>query len=291
MQALPSQAVLEGTMLRTHVILVTMDGKRFSCPREPLAAASLTLRELFQFQSDQQQQQQQVLEAVTLPEVPLHTIDAHTLLSVYEYIHQKYGTTTSLQQQQHPSGAAGKRSSAVGSSSLERPLRGDLATVLEPWDWKYCVDTLLKGWTPPPPAAMAALAMAAGGGGGDRLASSSHSMTPPPTSRTTNSSSTLATDNNRSNNNTTTNNNVISAALAFGPMSSAAMMNVFYVMNAANTLEISSLRDLCGALIAHCVRNRNEEDIMHLFGVTAEGGSFSKEAEEALCNEFPWLRD
>lgn len=353
MQPLPPHAVLEGTMQRSHVIVVTMDGKRFSCPRDPLASASLTLRELFQFQQSQtppsssstqstttttttmasqtavngtsssgssgggatavalpnnnnnnNSAMNDLLETTAMPELPLHNIDSHTFVSVYEYIHQKHaasstggaagsGKAAGKQGQTGGSSSSGGSASA-SSSSLERPLRGDLATVLEPWDWKYCVDTLLKGWTPPAPAAMAAFAMAAASGnGGDRLAASTTSSTPPPTGgRTPSSSSAAATDPTPSNNNNNSNNNnaaVVSAALAFGPMSSAAMMNVFHVMNAANTLEIGPLRELCGALIAHCVRNRSEEDILHLFGVT--DGSFTKEAEEALCNEFPWLKE
>jgi hypothetical protein len=63
---------------------------------------------------------------------------------------------------------------------------------------------------------------------------------------------------------------------------------LFDVMRAALFLVLPDLRDLCCAAAADMVRDKTEGEILDVFGVSEP---FSKQAEEALCEEFPWLRD
>ena len=63
---------------------------------------------------------------------------------------------------------------------------------------------------------------------------------------------------------------------------------LFDVLRAALYLCLGELRDLCCAAAADMVRDKSEGEILDVFGVSEP---FSAEAEEALCEEFPWLRD
>lgn len=63
---------------------------------------------------------------------------------------------------------------------------------------------------------------------------------------------------------------------------------LFGVLNAANFLAISPLKELCCAAVADLVRDKSENEILELFGIDEP---FSAEEEESLCAQYPWLRE
>jgi S-phase kinase-associated protein 1 len=170
---------------RSSVVLKTSDGRRYACPRE-IVVGSLLIREILEEDAD----------APHSVELPLPAIDSKCLASVHEYL-------------EHYSGVGRHR-------DIERPLRADLSSIIEPWDWKYVCDTLLQG------------------------------------------------------------------------RSERGVDHLIAVMSAANYLQIPSLRDLCGAALANVVRNKSEEEILSLFGISEP---FTREQEEQLCRDFPWLKE
>ncbi|CUG06263.1 Hypothetical protein, putative [Bodo saltans] len=189
MQLLPANACLDDGLLRTHLVLKTLDHRRYTCPRD-IMQGSLLIRELLEDEDDVMSDAPQTVE------IPLPAVDSKSLSSVFEYLEHHLGDTR--------------------YRDIERPLRGDLSALVEPWDWKYICDTLLQG------------------------------------------------------------------------VYEKGVHNLFAVLNAANYLHIPPLRDLCGAALANLVRNKSEEEILHIFGITEP---FTKDQEEELCKEFPWLRE
>ena len=167
------------------VILVTNDGKRFSCPRDVMCSCVL-ISELLEDADDSQ-----------VIELPLPSVDHVALSCVYEFLDHKY----------HHTGA---------QKELERPLRTELKSLLDGWQWKFIEDSLLQGK-------------------GEK------------------------------------NNQVL-----------------FSVMNAANFLGIAPLVDLCGAAIANMIRNKSEQEILDLFDICEP---FTRQQEDELCRDFPWLRE
>mmetsp|Transcript_45591 Transcript_45591/g.52676 ORF Transcript_45591/g.52676 Transcript_45591/m.52676 type:complete len:205 (+) Transcript_45591:97-711(+) len=204
MQLLASNATLEGNLVKTHLIVKTMDGRSYSCPKE-IMKGSLLIREVLEDEDDAVSAPPGGAssvsgEAVVAPvEIPLPAIDSKAFAAVFEYLEHHSGDT------------AGGR-----VKEIERPLRSDLSALIEPWDWKFVLDTLLLG------------------------------------------------------------------------VGEKGIHNLFSVLNASNYLNVLPLRDLCGAAIANLVRNKSEEDILHLFGITEP---FTKEQEDELVKEFPWLKD
>ena len=184
MHALAKNESLSETEQRTHLVLKTLEGRRFACPRA-VACCSLLVSEMLED-----------TEPGDLVELPLQAVDQKCLQSIFEYMDH------------HQTDAKPRE--------IEKPLRSDLSTLVDPWDWNYIETTLLQGK-------------------GEK-----HNE------------------------------------------------HLFAVLNAANYLHIPGLRDLCGAMIAHMVRNKTEDEILNLFGVSEP---FTKEQEDKLCKDFPWLAD
>lgn len=192
MQLLASNATLDDQSIKTHLIVKTMDNRRYSCPKDVMSS-SLMIRELIEDEDDANSMEGMALRAL---EIPLPAIDSKALIAVFEYLEHHLGDSKQRE--------------------IDRPLRGDLSALLEPWDWKYVVDTLLQGvWE-------------------------------------------------------------------------KGVHNLFAILNAANYLHVPLLRDLCGAAVANLVRNKSEEEILNLFGISEP---FTKEQEDELCKEFPWLKE
>jgi S-phase kinase-associated protein 1 len=184
MRALAKNESLSDGEQRSHVVLRTVEGRRFAFPRA-VACCSLLIAEMLED-----------AEAGDLVELPLQSVDQKCLLSIYDYMDH------------HQTDARPRE--------IEKPLRSDLSTLVDPWDWTFVETNLLQG---------------------------------------------KGEKNNE---------------------------HLFAVLNAANYLHIPGLRDLCGAMVAHMVRHKTEEEILNLFGVSEP---FTKEQEEKLCKDFPWLAD
>lgn len=209
MQLLASNATLEGHWVKSHLIVRTMDGRSYSCPKEVMKG-SLLIREVLEDEDDAAVMSASpsaaagggaavAAEGVVAPvDIPLPAIDSKAFAAVFEYL------------EHHSADAGGK------TKEIERPLRSDLSALIEPWDWKFVLDTLLLG------------------------------------------------------------------------VGEKGIHNLFSVLNAANYLHVVPLRDLCGAAMANLVRNKSEEEILHLFGVSEP---FTKEQEDELIKEFPWLKE
>ncbi|KAF5223315.1 hypothetical protein ECC02_003593 [Trypanosoma cruzi] len=83
---------------------------------------------------------------------------------------------------------------------------------------------------------------------------------------------------------------VDSSAESAGSLQSMGQCNVQHILSvleAATMLEMSSLRDLCAAVLANLLMDVDERGILELMGVTE---AFGPEEERKLLNEYPWLK-
>jgi S-phase kinase-associated protein 1 len=178
-----NESLSEGEQL-THVILKTLEGKRFACLRA-VVSHSLLIAEMLDDS-----------EPGDLVELPLQVVDEKCLQSIFQYMEHHHSDRRPRE--------------------IEKPLRSDLSTLVDPWDWTFVETNLLQGK-------------------GEK-----HNE------------------------------------------------HLFAVLNASNYLHLPGLRDLCGAMVAHMIRHKSEEEILNLFGVSEP---FTKEQEAKLCKDFPWLAD
>ena len=118
MKLLGPSATLSATEVRDNLVLHTSDGKRYAAKRTVFLLSQL-VQDLISSQEDSE----------TSLEITLEDIDSATLYAVHEYL------------EHHQIGGPLKE--------IERPLRGELKTFLDPWDWKYVEDTLLQGGSNP----------------------------------------------------------------------------------------------------------------------------------------------
>lgn len=197
----PAVRVLPADKLRTHVLVTPVPregstGVRFLV-RKDVMAGSLLVRQLLEDVDDggsgaaspSDPSPSEVLE------IPLLGVEAKTFAAVFEYLERS------------PSGVR-----------LERPLQGDLSTLVDQWTWSYVCSTLFCG----------------------------------------------------------------------RPEASTPVDGfVFKVAHAAAVLLIPGLQELCGAAIANAMRCRSEAKILAFFNVT---GPFTKDQEEEVLNQNPWLR-
>ena len=75
-----------------------------------------------------------------------------------------------------------------------------------------------------------------------------------------------------------------------GLMDGHGSAKLFQVLKAAVFLVVAPLRDLCCAGVASLVRDKNEAEVMAMFGLDPAAG-FDPAEEEALVRDFPWLAD
>ena len=166
-----------------NVALVAADGKK-ALIAKTTAVYSPVLREMIE----------ETPEGAV--EMPLAGVSVQTLQDVNEYMEHHHADSE--------------------PQEIERPLKAELKSIVDSWEWSFVQDNLLEG-------------------GGE-----------------------------------------------------AHIPNLLSVLAAANGLGLAALRDLCCAALADMLRGKTEEEILALFGVSEP---FSREEEEALCRDYPWLQE
>eukprot|EP00744_Colponema_vietnamica_P017875 GILI01025165.1.p1 GENE.GILI01025165.1~~GILI01025165.1.p1 ORF type:complete len:236 (+),score=25.04 GILI01025165.1:49-708(+) len=128
----------------THIAFVTNEGRRFLVNKNIMRRSSLLIGQLLEALGggDEGETTKEILE------LPLPAIDSETLEAVHSFVSHHYGNS-------NPSARPGPTNLAKGSSAaaysaptfkeIEKPLKSDLSTLLDPWDWSYVSQTLLKG--------------------------------------------------------------------------------------------------------------------------------------------------
>lgn len=204
----------------THVAFQTSDGKRFLCKKTIFRRSSLLVYQLLDAldgcgvvgEGADAAAVSASAASLEVLELPLPAIDSEALSAVYSFVAHHYDATPSSSPSPSPSSYV-----PPTFRELEKPLRSDLSTLVDPWDWTFVSQTLLRG----------------------------------------------------------------------RPDGSNGTSLLFSVLNASSFLSIPPLRELCSAAIANMLRGKSDEAIMALFGVS----SFTKEDEEDICRDYPWLQE
>ena len=116
MQQVDMKASVPEELVACNVVVITADHKRFLCPKLVMKA-SLLIAEMLEENN---------ASGAPAGDVPLVTVDSATLTVVYEFLehHSCYDRPV---------------------REIDRPLKADLSSLVDPWDWKYVTDSLLMG--------------------------------------------------------------------------------------------------------------------------------------------------